>query len=83
MASPLPMFAILCAYLYFVLEYGPKYMKEKKPYSLNTIIRVYNISQIICCICIFYLVSKISGLHIWYAYIIEKNFNYNTIHNNA
>ncbi|XP_039302135.1 elongation of very long chain fatty acids protein 1-like [Solenopsis invicta] len=37
---------ITFAYLYFVLVYGPKFMKNKPPYKLKTLIQLYNIIQI-------------------------------------
>ncbi|XP_039313988.1 elongation of very long chain fatty acids protein AAEL008004-like [Solenopsis invicta] len=37
---------IIFAYLYFVVVYGPKFMKNKPPYKLKTFIQLYNIIQI-------------------------------------
>lgn len=37
---------IIFAYLYFVLIYGPKFMKNRPPYKLKMFIQLYNIIQI-------------------------------------
>jgi GNS1/SUR4 family len=44
--SPWPVVAILTAYLWFVNGKGQRWMKERKPYELNSIINVYNIAQV-------------------------------------
>lgn len=49
MKSIYPMLALEIAYLYFVLVGGPRYMKGKKPFSLNRVIQLYNIAQIASC----------------------------------
>ncbi|KAL6427790.1 hypothetical protein ACFW04_008309 [Cataglyphis niger] len=38
---------IIFAYLYLVLECGPRFMKNRQPYSLTTFIRLYNLIQIV------------------------------------
>jgi len=38
---------IIFAYLYFVLVCGPRFMKNRPPYSLKTFIKLYNIIQIV------------------------------------
>nr|XP_050864552.1 elongation of very long chain fatty acids protein 1-like isoform X1 [Vespula vulgaris] len=45
--SPYPIVLIISSYLYFVLACGPRFMKDRKPYSLKTFIRYYNIFQIV------------------------------------
>ncbi|TMW54292.1 hypothetical protein DOY81_000647 [Sarcophaga bullata] len=45
--SPLPMVVTLCAYLLFVLHYGPKWMKNRPAFQLKYIMRVYNAIQVI------------------------------------
>ena len=40
-------FVMFGAYLYFVLQCGPKYMENRRPYDLKTFIKFYNIFQII------------------------------------
>lgn len=44
--SPWPVLAILAAYLYFVNGAGQNWMKDRKPFELNSIINVYNIAQV-------------------------------------
>ncbi|XP_066586980.1 very long chain fatty acid elongase 7-like [Prorops nasuta] len=44
--SPIPLTIILFNYLYFVLVFGPKYMRHRKPYSLKNFMFFYNIFQI-------------------------------------
>ncbi|XP_067214558.1 very long chain fatty acid elongase AAEL008004-like isoform X1 [Linepithema humile] len=46
-SSPFEVIFITLAYLYFVLRFGPRYMKNKPPYKLKTFILVYNIIQIL------------------------------------
>ncbi|XP_055546482.1 elongation of very long chain fatty acids protein AAEL008004-like [Wyeomyia smithii] len=40
-------FALLGAYLYFVLHLGPKLMAKKSPFNLRALILVYNLIQVI------------------------------------
>lgn len=52
--SPLPGLSIIGAYLYFVLSWGPRYMKHRKPYELTNILIVYNFLQVcISCFLVF------------------------------
>ncbi|XP_015440053.1 PREDICTED: elongation of very long chain fatty acids protein 4-like [Dufourea novaeangliae] len=46
-SSPVPLTILSIIYLYFILYYGPIYMKDKKPYSFKTFIYWYNIFQIV------------------------------------
>lgn len=46
MSDPIAVYVMLILYYYFVKKIGPQYMKDKKPYQLNRIIRVYNVLQI-------------------------------------
>lgn len=48
-ASPVPLLLIFSGYLFFVLNFGPRWMKNKKPFRLNKFIRAYNIFQVIAC----------------------------------
>jgi len=38
---------ILVAYLLFVLKLGKIFMKNRKPYDLKTVLKVYNIFQVL------------------------------------
>lgn len=44
--SPWPVLVILTAYLYFVTGVGQNWMKDRKPFEINSIITVYNIAQV-------------------------------------
>ncbi|XP_055380173.1 elongation of very long chain fatty acids protein AAEL008004-like, partial [Condylostylus longicornis] len=45
--SPVPTFIILCAYWYFVLYWGPRYMKDRKPFNLERVLIAYNFVQVL------------------------------------
>ncbi|CAL7946957.1 unnamed protein product [Xylocopa violacea] len=46
-SSPVPVILATLSYLYFVLQCGPRYMKDKPPYKLKGFIMCYNIFQIV------------------------------------
>lgn len=50
---------VLSAYLYFVLKWGPSYMKNRKPFELRTVMLIYNAIQVIYNII---LASMVCGL---------------------
>ncbi|KAI4493010.1 hypothetical protein M0802_009780 [Mischocyttarus mexicanus] len=45
--SVLPIAFTLFGYFYFIFVCGPKFMKNRKPYSLKTFIRCYDVTQIL------------------------------------
>ena len=45
--SQIQVLAIIALYLAFVLDIGPKFMQNRKPYNLDRVIFWYNIIQII------------------------------------
>ncbi|KAG5864676.1 hypothetical protein JTB14_022824 [Gonioctena quinquepunctata] len=47
MSSPLQPILILAGYLYFVLKWGPEFMKDRKPFDLKNVIIMYNAIQIV------------------------------------
>ena len=49
MYTPYPLLAIIVVYLIFVLKVGPLYMKNKAPFDLDDLIKLYNIFQVCCC----------------------------------
>lgn len=49
MSNPFPVFGILACYLYFILKWGPEFMRNRKPFNLNKIIIIYNMIQIVAC----------------------------------
>lgn len=46
-SGPGPVIMIIVSYLYFSLSAGPRYMKDKKPYELRTLMIVYNFIQVL------------------------------------
>lgn len=44
--SPTPVLVVTCAYILFVCFIGPRYMKNREPYQLKTIIRFYNLAMV-------------------------------------
>lgn len=48
-ASLLILLFIFAIYLWFVLSAGPKFMKNREPYNVTNLLRVYNIFQVIIC----------------------------------
>jgi hypothetical protein len=55
--SPMPGITILATYLYFVLSWGPHYMKHRKPYKLRNLLILYNMAQVFVSVFLFYEVS--------------------------
>lgn len=47
MDSPVPSILIVALYLYFVTQFGPKIMINKKPFRLRNILVAYNAFQVI------------------------------------
>jgi hypothetical protein len=68
MSSPIPTFLITFAYLAFVY-YGPKWMKNREPFELKGVIKVYNLSLSVISGYLFYEVNKFYFLN------PVKNFN--------
>lgn len=58
-SDPVPPLMILVGYLYFVTNWGPRYMKHRKPYELKNTLIVYNFIQVLVSIYIVYQVSYI------------------------
>jgi hypothetical protein len=46
MRTPWTIVTILAVYYYFVQHFGKKWMKNREPYQLNTIINIYNLIQV-------------------------------------
>nr|XP_019538770.2 elongation of very long chain fatty acids protein 7-like [Aedes albopictus] len=61
MGTPWPGFAILGLYLWFVLEWGPKWMEHRKPMKIDNIIKIYNLVQVLLCLFLF-----VEGLRLCY-----------------
>ncbi|XP_063989132.1 very long chain fatty acid elongase AAEL008004 [Diachasmimorpha longicaudata] len=45
--GPGPLLMIVASYVYFSTYAGPRYMRDRKPYSLKNVLIVYNILQVI------------------------------------
>lgn len=56
--SPWPVIGIVVAYLFFVNGKGQNWMKDRKPFELNSIINVYNVVQVFLNL---YLGTGVSG----------------------
>jgi len=61
--SPLPLLGILAFYLFFVLSWGPKFMKDRKPFKLERTLLVYNFFQVALSVWMVY-----EGVVIWQYY---------------
>lgn len=53
MEDPFPTCIILAFWMYFVLIFGPTWMKDKQPFNLRTILIIYNFLQIIASVYVF------------------------------
>lgn len=49
LSNPFKPLAILAVYLYFVLNFGPKFMEKRNPMKLDNIIKCYNLVQVAIC----------------------------------
>ncbi|KAJ0180137.1 hypothetical protein K1T71_004728 [Dendrolimus kikuchii] len=54
MGGPGPILAISISYLYFCLSFGPRIMKNRRPFELKTAVMLYNIFQILLSIFLVY-----------------------------
>uniref|UniRef100_A0AAG5DCG4 Elongation of very long chain fatty acids protein n=1 Tax=Anopheles atroparvus TaxID=41427 RepID=A0AAG5DCG4_ANOAO len=61
MHTPWPGATILGLYLMFVLKWGPKWMENRKPFRIDTIIKYYNLAQVFICAFLF-----VEGLRLGY-----------------
>ncbi|XP_028029056.1 elongation of very long chain fatty acids protein 7-like [Bombyx mandarina] len=55
MSSPFPVTTIIILYLWFVLKFGPEFMRQRKPYNVEKLLVVYNNLQVAVSFYIFYL----------------------------
>lgn len=53
-SSPVPGLTIIASYLYFVLNFGPKYMANRKPFQMQRLLVVYNFVQVLVSIWLFF-----------------------------
>lgn len=40
---------IIVLYLWYIMSYGPRWMKDKQPYNITNLCRWYNVFQFIAC----------------------------------
>ncbi|XP_031839532.2 very long chain fatty acid elongase AAEL008004-like [Nomia melanderi] len=76
-SSPVPILLISAAYLYYVLDYGPRYMKNKQPYSLKTFIFWYNVFQICINLYMIYLTYEAGWFGDGFLFCTELDYSYN------
>lgn len=57
--SPVPGLTILGLYLYFVNSWGPRFMKDRKPFQFKNTLLVYNFVQVLISV---YLFTEVSGM---------------------
>lgn len=55
-------FVLVAGYLYFVLDFGPKFMANRKPFNLKKLILVYNVVQVLINLVMFVLVCLVEVL---------------------
>ncbi|KAG7275632.1 hypothetical protein CRUP_021959 [Coryphaenoides rupestris] len=70
MSSPLPTLAISCLYLLFLWA-GPRYMKDRQPFTLKKTLIVYNFSMVLLNM---YIAKEIASALWWY--YISKGVEY-------
>ncbi|XP_075144718.1 ELOVL fatty acid elongase stuck in traffic [Haematobia irritans] len=61
--SPVPLAGLIGVYLYFVLSWGPKFMKDRKPFKLERTMIVYNFIQVVLSCWMVY-----DGIIVWSTY---------------
>lgn len=54
MSGPGPLLIIVVSYIYFSTSAGPRYMRDKKPYDLRNVMIVYNFTQVLLSMYLFY-----------------------------
>ena len=55
--GPMTILTIIGIYLAFVLKYGPQWMKERKPFEIQSIIQCYNLINIVINLMMFVLIA--------------------------
>lgn len=55
--SPLPGLTLIGLYLYFVNSWGPRFMKDRKPFQMQKTLIVYNFLQVLVSVYLFVEVS--------------------------
>ena len=76
-SSPFPTAIISLAYLYFVLRCGPRYMKDKPPYSCRKFIQFYNIFQIVANALIVYHIFEVGWYQEYFPFCVKTDYSSN------
>lgn len=63
--NPIPVWILTALYLYFVIYAGPKYMKNRQPYSLKYFMVIYNIGLVILSI---YMFVEVRGCVVFFCF---------------
>ncbi|XP_076334319.1 very long chain fatty acid elongase 7-like isoform X2 [Tachypleus tridentatus] len=71
LGSPFPMLSIIASYVYFVKVIGPAWMKNKKPYSVERVVIVYNIVQVILSAFFFFYGGRMTYLSTKYSWLCQ------------
>lgn len=61
MGSPVTLLTIFAVYLWFVLKAGPAFMKNRPPLNVTLYVRLYNIFQVVACICFVTIFHQVNG----------------------
>ncbi|CAL7946958.1 unnamed protein product [Xylocopa violacea] len=78
-SSPVPIILISLSYLYFVLQCGPRYMKDKPPYKLKGFIKCYNIFQIVTNAWIVYALLEAGWYNDYFLYCVHEESYLKTV----
>lgn len=75
--SPTSLIILSALYLYFVTGYGPRFMKDRKPYSFKTFIFGYNVAQIIANALIVYHIMDAGWYTDGFMHCTKLDYTYN------
>lgn len=62
--SPVPGLTIIGLYLYFVNSWGPRFMKDRKPFQFKNTLIAYNFIQVLISVYLFTEVSEAVERHL-------------------
>ncbi|XP_076245361.1 very long chain fatty acid elongase 1-like [Calliopsis andreniformis] len=75
--SPVAIILISLGYLYFVQRCGPRYMKDKPPYSFKMFIRFYDICQIVANALLVYHILDAGWYEDYFFYCVPPDYSTN------
>ncbi|XP_012221665.2 very long chain fatty acid elongase 7-like isoform X1 [Linepithema humile] len=76
LSSPWPGLTLLGFYLYFVLNFGPKFMAKRQPFKLDRIMQLYNIFQVLINAYIFYNALTLGWLRDYSYFCAPVDYSY-------